>query len=685
MIYGFQNYKPSQILRGHLAMGGVSPTGETLAVNSLYFERNGKPFIGVMGEYHFVRDRRDHWYTELCKMKAGGISTVATYLFWIYHEEIEGEFDFTGDRDIRFFVQESQRAGLDVVIRIGPWAHGECRNGGFPDWLLQKPFALRDNNPGYMAKARIWYEHVYEQVKGLFFKDGGPIIGVQIENELIDKPDHMLALKRLAVDVGFDAPFYTATGWNHLYGAKLPVDEFLPVFAAYVEAPWEQHIEKLPLSQHYVFSEVRNDAAVGKDLIGKTDTEGWRLPYERYPFATCELGAGLPFSHHRRAVIHGMDAYALSLVKLGSGNNLIGYYMYHGGTNKLGKRSTLQESRATGYPNDYPILNYDFHTCLTQYGETREQYGLLNLLHLFAADFGELLAPMEYVKAAQPSAAEDLRSLRYALRTDGRAGFVFINHYQRLAQLEDLHGVVIDTGTVTFPPIDVVGETSFFMPFHLNLSGQLLIYATAQPLCKCGDTVFFAAIEGIKPRYCFAGAKECAVTPGLGSGFVYENVRIVTLPWNLAQRLRKLNGRVYVGENCDLYMEDGQLRSVQEGEFTYYDWNGEAFERKTAGAVIHQTALTVEDASEPYVPPYAEELNLGGERRRTWKKLTVSSAEGFAEISDPCDVAQIYADGVMVADNFYCGEPWRVPASLLYGKECYLVMSELKDDFYREF
>lgn len=113
-------------------MGGTNTKGERIDVTSLYFTREGKPWIGVMGEYHFVRDARENWYRELCKMKAGGITAVATYLFWIYHEEIEGEFDFTGDRDIRKFIKDAQRAGLDVIIRIGPWAHGECRNGGLP-------------------------------------------------------------------------------------------------------------------------------------------------------------------------------------------------------------------------------------------------------------------------------------------------------------------------------------------------------------------------------------------------------------------------------------------------------------------------------------------------------------------------------------------------------------------------
>ena len=354
-------------------MGGVNIKGERIDVTSLYFTRGDKPWIGVMGEYHFVRDNCGNWYRELCKMKAGGITVVAAYLFWIYHEEVEGEFDFTDDRDIRKFIKDAQRAGLDVMIRIGPWAHGECRNGGFPDWILKKTFKLRDNNPGYMEKVRIWYEKIYEQVNGLFYENGGNIIGIQIENELVDNAEHLLELKKLALDIGFKAPIYTVTGWNSAYGAKIPVDEFVPVFGAYSEAPWTEHTERLPLSVHYVFNKIRNDTAIGKDLISDVDEDGWRLPYEKYPFATCELGGGIQVTHHRRPLISDMDIYALSLVKLGSGNNLIGYYMYKGGTNKIGRLSALNESRASGYPNDYPILSYDFQAPISEYGEVRGQ------------------------------------------------------------------------------------------------------------------------------------------------------------------------------------------------------------------------------------------------------------------------------------------------------------------------
>ncbi|MBQ7371370.1 MAG: beta-galactosidase [Blautia sp.] len=694
MIYQFAKYKKSEILRNHLNLGGENADGERIGVTSLYFEKNGRPWIGVMGEYHFSRDSRENWYRELRKMKAGGVTIVSTYVFWNYHEEMEGVFDFEGDRDLRAFLAECRQAGLQVFLRIGPWAHGECRNGGFPDWLLQKAFPLREDHPEYLAKVRTYYERIYQEAEGSFFRDGGPIIGIQIENELVDDPGHLLTLTKLAKEIGFEAPLWTVTGWNSLYGAKIPVDEFVPVFGAYAEAPWEPHTRRLPLSKHYVFDPNRNDSAIGMDIMGKTDSDGWKLPYERYPFATCEIGAGLPFSHHRRAVVSGMDAYALSLIKLGSGNNLVGYYMYHGGTNKIGTFTTLQESRATGYPNDYAILNYDFHTCLSQYGEVREQYRLLNLLNLFVRDFGETLAKMEYVPSEKTVSVEDLESLRYCMRTDGESGFVFINHYQRLAKLEDVQDVVIDTGKVSFPPIRVRRELSFFFPFQLKIGEEVLEYATAQPLCKCGNTYFFVAIPGVEPRYKFEGKAErsavrtAAAGKEFGDGFhrIQEGtVTIVTLPFETARYLRRLDGQICLGDHCDLYLENDQIQSVQGGRFTYYVWENEGFVRKTAGENKETATLKKEAVEEPFLPQYLEELNLGGERKRTWKKLTVSSEEGFIELTETYDVAQIYADGELIADNFYYGEPWRIPAKLLYGKETYLVMSELRDDFYREF
>ena len=670
MIYKFKEFKDEPLLINHLNMGGKNPKGEEINVTSRYFTRNGKPWIGVMGEFHFSRYSRENWHRELAKMKAGGITIVSTYLFWIYHEEIEGKMDFGGDNDIRAFIEECKDVGLDVVIRIGPWAHGECRNGAFPDWLLKKDYKLRDNNEEYLAVVKKWYQSIYNEVKGLFYKDGGNIIAVQIENEFVDNAEHLAKLKETAVECGFIAPIYTVTGWNSASGAKIPVDEVVPVFGGYCEAPWENHMNRLSPSPHYFFNRMRNDSAIGTDLIAKTQSDGWQLPYERYPFATCELGGGIEVTHHRRPIIKPMDIYAVSLVKLGDGNNLVGYYMYHGGTNKIGELSTFNETKATGYPNDYPILSYDFQAPLSEYGEVREQYGLLNMLHMFVNDFGEEFAPMIAVDSGNTVAADDTNSLRYGMRTNGKSGFVFVNHYQRLTELADIENAVISAGNVEFPPIDVKGEVSFFMPFNMKMGDSVLEYATAQPLCKYDDTYFFAEIPNIKAEYKFSKG----------------SANIVTVPFENAKYMRKLNGTVYIGGGCNLYEENGQIHSVEDGEYICQKWNGSEFETVKIGQSAKQSNVEITGVeNEPFEPKYKEELCIGGERELTWKKINVDGGYGFAEIDYVGDVAQIYADGELVADDYYYGKTWRVPCKLLYGKECYMVISEMKDDFYKEF
>ena len=692
MIYQFEKLEEKKLISGHLHMGGCNPAGECINVNSSYFVRKGKPWIPIMGEFHFFFYIREDWSRELCKMKAGGITVVSTYLFWIYHEETEGEFNFDGDNDIRAFVLACKEIDLDVILRIGPWVHGECRNGGFPDWLLDKQYELRTNDPLYMAQVRRWYKRIEEEVRGLFYKDGGNIVAIQFENELVDHAEHLAALKELALSCGMEAPIYTVTGWNSAFGAEIPVDEVIPVFGGYCEAPWEDHIRQLEPSPHYFFLPMRNDSAIGADLTLKESSGGWHLPYERYPFATCELGGGIQVSHHRRPIVDPMDIYAIALVKLGVGNNLPGYYMYHGGTNKLGKKSTLQESKATGYANDYPILSYDFQAALSEYGEVRDQYRLLNLLHLFLQDFQEEFAPLGAVQAVNRPAREDTVSLRYGMRTDGRSGYVFINHYQRLSVLADIEEVVIDTGNVVFPSFDVKGKISFFLPFMMKIgnSGLTLEYATAQPVCRMDHTYFFVEIPGISAVYHFTDGRRIHMTAGREAVLLEADIRMVTLSWEDAKYLRRLekngNKTLYLGSGCDLYLYNGQILNVEEGKYTCYEWNGETFCPFTTGSEKAEVEVTIREVDEPpFEPVYGEELRIGSQRVVKWKEIVVKGSQGFVSIEEDYDVAQIYAEGRLLADNFNYGRPWRVPAKLLAGRKCYLVMSERKDDFYREF
>ena len=192
----------SQVTTPSSYHGGTlsSPSGHTIGINSMYLTLDGRPWLPVMGEFHYSRVPESEWEEEVLKMKSAGVQIVSTYVIWIHHEEIEGEFDWSDRRDLRRFVELCGNHGLYVIARIGPWTHGEVRNGGFPDWLLKKR-PTRSNDRTYMASVATFYSQVSAQLKGLLWKDGGPVIGIQLENEYaargpLQGEDHILALKR---------------------------------------------------------------------------------------------------------------------------------------------------------------------------------------------------------------------------------------------------------------------------------------------------------------------------------------------------------------------------------------------------------------------------------------------------------------------------------------------------------
>lgn len=682
MIYKFDMSEHPEVLEGHLNLGGDAPDGGSITLNSRYLIRDGKPYIPVMGEIHFQRVRRSEWRRELLKMKAGGITLVSTYMLWIYNEEIEGERDFTGDNDVRAFIKLCKQCGLDVVLRIGPWAHGECRNGGFPDWLLKKGIPLRCNDERYLEIVRGWYGAIAEQVADLMYKNGGNIVAVQLENELVDGGDHLLKLKELVKEAGLDAPIYTVTGWNSIYGAEIPKYEVLPVFGGYPEAPWTGHTRKLDPSPNYFFNAMRNDSAIGADLIriegDDAEAAAKGIDYKLYPYATCELGGGIEVTHHRRPIIDEMDIYALALVKLGSGNNMPGYYMYHGGTNKIGKLSTFNESKATGYPNDYPILSYDFQAALGEYGLVRGQYKLLKELHLFINDFMELLAPMDaYFAEAPINDKNDKTSLRYSMRKSGSGGFVFINNYQRLETLAGHENVMFEADGMVFPEngLTIRNGDCFVLPFNISLGGLKLRYATCQLLCVQNGVYFFKQNGVNEPEFAFEDETV------YGHDITKDGVRFVVLTESEARHLYRINGELYLTEGAAVTEEE--LYRLGDACLSYLKWEAGNFVRHEVRAEEKQHTVSLEETE--YTPhEYDCELNIGCERRIRAYRIKTGAADGFVKIDYVGDAAQLYSGGRLIADDYWYGKSWLVPCSIFENGEAELLISELRDDVYLE-
>ena len=105
--------KPKQFRTNFLKMGtSTSTNGDVLSYNSQYLIKNGQPWFPVMGEFHYARCPESEWETAILKMKAGGIQTISTYVFWIHHEETQGKFDWSGNKNLSKFLSLCQKHNM---------------------------------------------------------------------------------------------------------------------------------------------------------------------------------------------------------------------------------------------------------------------------------------------------------------------------------------------------------------------------------------------------------------------------------------------------------------------------------------------------------------------------------------------------------------------------------------------
>ncbi len=148
------------------------------------FELNGKPFVVKAAELHYPRIPRPYWEHRIKMCKALGMNTICLYVFWNIHEQQEGVYDFSGNNDVAEFCRLCQKNGMYVIVRPGPYVCAEWEMGGLPWWLLKKKdIKLREGDPYFLERVKLFEQKVGEQLAGLTIQKGGPIIMVQVENE----------------------------------------------------------------------------------------------------------------------------------------------------------------------------------------------------------------------------------------------------------------------------------------------------------------------------------------------------------------------------------------------------------------------------------------------------------------------------------------------------------------------
>ncbi|BDZ64751.1 beta-galactosidase [Agromyces mangrovi Wang et al. 2018] len=488
-----------------------------LELTSAGILRAGRPWIPVSGELHYSRVPRDRWEERLRLMVAGGISVVSSYVPWLHHAPDGPEASFAGNLDLAAFVDLARAQGLEVVLRIGPWVHAEMRNGGFPDWVQEASVAHRTDDPAYLALVLEWWRQLGDHLDGRCTP--ATVLGIQLENELYDQPGHLVTLKRLARECGMSAPFWTATAWG---GAELPPGEVFPLYGGYADgfwvdadAPWDPTFR-----EHFFHSDVWDDPGIGADVRdGEAKPE--RSTFDTaFPPATCELGGGMATAYHRRPLPSGRDVAAVAHCKIGNGSAWQGFFMYVGGTNP---RRGLQESQATGYPNDLPQLGYDFHAPVGEAGRLGDGHAELRVQHAFLAAFADVLG-QSHLPDVRPDGVEDGETLRWAYRGGRDGGFVFVVWHQPHVPLPTYRGAsfALDLGprgVVRFPatPLDIPAGTLARWPVRLPVGGVRIEWLTASALTVLGGGASGGAPAGAVPTLVAIAERGVPVELGLGA------------------------------------------------------------------------------------------------------------------------------------------------------------------------
>lgn len=624
----------------------VNPQGVKFEVDSKGFVVGGKHVLPVMGEIHYARVPAKDWRREIRKMKAGGITIAATYVFWIHHEPEEGHWNWAGNMNLREFLEVCKSEDMPVVLRIGPFCHGEVYQGGFPDWVVErhvsnpKEYKVRSMAKGFMKEVEHLYYNIFGQVNGMLWKDGGPIVGVQIENECRGPWAYYMALKDIAVKAGFDVPFMTRTGWPKLNG-KEEFGKLLPLYGDYADGFWDRKLTDMPgdYSKAFIFKDDRMSRVIATETFSADELKESKTDLS-YPYLTCELGGGMMPSYHRRINMSGNEALPLAICKLGSGSNLPGYYMYHGGTNPYNPAHTMAETQKTAVTNynDMPYMTYDFQCPIGEMGQPNAvAFHQTRLLHQFLADWGEELSLMDV----------DTLSEHYARR----GCFEFYNDYVRMRN---------EDGRCYVRPVG--------MPFCGHI-----ITADAQPFCKVGKTLYLIPIKDMKPSVTVDGKKRML---NAKKPFAVGDIHIVLLPVEKANRAYKIDGALHYAQHEDgILYKDGD-RIVEE----YWQTTDDRVE-----------VSKIQDAAAPREIPKGKQKVASMPEDSDFDKaaiyiigvdtaLAAQADSAFLEINYEGDCARVYADGKLVEDNFWNGKPMLVRVSDLVAKKIELRILPLRKD-----
>lgn len=282
--------RPRNVVDGGATAGVQRPVdAPLLSWSAGELLRAGRTHRLLSGSLHYFRVHPDQWADRIARLAALGLNTIDTYVAWNFHERRRGQVSFKGWRDVERFLHLVGEAGMDAVVRPGPYICAEWDNGGLPAWLTGIPgMRPRSSDSAYLAAVSAWFDELIPRIARLQAVHGGPVVAVQVENEFGsygDDADYLPALRQMLGERGIRELLFTADGPTDLaldsgslpgvlaagtFGSRAAEAAALlrarrpddPVFCAELWNGWFDHWGE----EHHVRS-ARNAAATVEELI----------------------------------------------------------------------------------------------------------------------------------------------------------------------------------------------------------------------------------------------------------------------------------------------------------------------------------------------------------------------------------------------------------------------------------
>lgn len=575
------------------------------------FMIDGRRIWLVSGSIHYARVPRELWAARIHAAKQAGLNTIETPVFWARHEPRHGKFDFTGDNDIRRFVELIAQAGMYCILRPGPYVGTGWDMGGLPPWLLGVPnIQLRTASQPFLEACSRYITAVSQQVRDLQATSpgqGGPIILIQNEAAWTCGHDtlahsYLGELNRYYRESGLTVPTINA---NDLWQA---VESQIDAWTGFED----------------LLSHLRQLAAIAPErprLVIEFRSGGsdvWGRPEQR--------------SKTPRMILRRLG----EVLAAGGQYNIT---PFHGGTN-----FGFSGGRLAGLPDAYITTSSDRGAPVTEVGAQGPVYGAVRRISTFASRFGRILSNLDHRRQSvnlHPNSTASGGGLAVVYQSGPQGGVAFVFGDEAGSSKSQRGTLLLPDGS--FLPIDLGKQPVGWYLFDARLSGRShLDYLNLCALANIGRVLVCFGPAGSRAVISINGSPVEAEVPSGKHPLLleHEGVALLIASDEQVDTIYFSGDSIYTGV-LGITREGEAIPHPEYKQYTRLSADGVATNHRTPAPVVKNNHAAPTSKRPRGVGAPAERLVLADWACAPASDYTRGESARYATITGPADLGSL--------------------------------------------